>query len=70
MLKNLFNWWLSLAKMIATVNTFVLLSIVFLLVITPLGLLRRLFGHNPLKAAPKHASWIPRQEPEDLERQF
>lgn len=70
MLKNLYNWWLSAAKMIAMVNTYVILSVLFLLVITPLGLLRRLFGHNPLKASQKHASWIPRQEPEDLERQF
>lgn len=68
--KNLINWWLSFAKMIAMVNAFILLSLVYLLVITPLGLLRRLMGHNPLKASQIHASWIQRQEPEDLERQF
>jgi len=42
------RWWLLLASLISAVNTRVLLTVVYLLVLTPLALLYRMFHRNPL----------------------
>jgi polyferredoxin len=41
--------WLGLSNLLATVMSKVLLSIVFFAVVTPVGILRRLFGKDSLK---------------------
>jgi hypothetical protein len=41
--------WLGLANLLGTIMTKVLLAIVFLAVVTPVGLCRRLFKADPLK---------------------
>ena len=49
------------------------MGVVYFLVITPVGVLRRLFGANALRAAPGQASgWIDRRPTPrgDLTRQF
>lgn len=41
--------WLGLSKLLGTVMSKILLSILFLGLVTPIGLLRRLFGKDSLK---------------------
>jgi hypothetical protein len=67
--------WAFIGKTIGRITTPILLVIVFVVVVTPLGLLLRLFGSDPLrlKRDPKAASyWIERTRrtfaPEDFER--
>ena len=43
--------WMRFAMALSKVTTFVLLALAFVLVITPLGLLLRLFGKRPLQIA-------------------
>ena len=42
-------FWLSLSNILGTVMSKVLLSIVFFVVVTPVGLVRRLLGFDPLQ---------------------
>jgi Saxitoxin biosynthesis operon protein SxtJ len=41
--------WMKLAEMLAWVNTRILLGLVFYAVVTPIGLVKRLLGHDPLR---------------------
>lgn len=41
--------WLGLSEMLSTVSSKILLSIVFFGVVTPIGVLRRLFGKDSMK---------------------
>ncbi|AMK12833.1 MAG: SxtJ family membrane protein [Pseudodesulfovibrio sp.] len=41
--------WLGLSNALGTVMSKVVLSVVFFLVLTPLALLRRVLGHDPMK---------------------
>jgi hypothetical protein len=43
-----YNAWMALAKVISKVTTPVFMGAIFFLVLTPAGLLVRLFGHRPL----------------------
>jgi hypothetical protein len=53
--------WMKLALLISKVTTPIFLGIVFFVVITPIGLLMRLFGKNPLRHAPEGGSfWLSR----------
>jgi len=67
--------WSFIGKTIGRITTPILLTIVFVVIVTPLGLLLRLFGSDPLrlKRDPKAPSyWIERKQrtfsPEDFER--
>lgn len=40
--------WMTIGHMLGWVNTHLILGIVFLFIITPLGLVKRSFGYNPL----------------------
>ena len=67
--------WMGLASMISKVTTPVLLGAVYFLVITPIGILRRLTGHNPMRARATGSSfWVAREnrgrQRTDMERQF
>jgi hypothetical protein len=64
--------WMGMAHAISKVTTPVFMGVVYFLVITPVGLLRRLFGSNPIRSAPERASgWVRRTSPRgDLTRQF
>ena len=48
-LKWVYQGWMSFALVLAWINTRLILSIVFYLLITPMGLIMRLFGKNPMK---------------------
>ena len=41
--------WMKLAGWLSAVMTYVVLTLAFFLVLTPLGLIRRLFGGDPLR---------------------
>ena len=48
LLKPVFHGWMWLAVKIGAFNSRVLLGLVFYVAITPVGLVRRLFGRDPL----------------------
>lgn len=65
--------WMGLAHLLSKVTTPIFMSIVYFVVLTPTGLLRRGFGGNPLRHAPEPESyWHDRGEARasDLTRQF
>ena len=70
------HWWMRLAAVLGWVNSRILLSVTFLLVMTPTGLLRRLAGADPLdrRGARRDSYWTPRKStrpaPEQFERLF
>jgi hypothetical protein len=66
--------WMALAHQISRVTTPVVMGLMYLLVLTPVGLLRRLLGGNPLSHGLQEASyWKSRPEGRragNLKRQF
>jgi hypothetical protein len=77
LLKPLYNGWMSLALVIGYFMSRVLLTLIFYLIFTPVGLIMRLLKKDPLdrKADPDAGSyWIRREkqafDPKDIERQF
>lgn len=65
LLMPVFKGWTAVAMVLNRISTAILLSIVYFLVFTPMGLLMRLFGKDPMKRRrdPKAPSyWDPRPE--------
>ena len=64
--------WMGFAHAISRITTPIFMGVVYYLVITPVGILRRLFGGNPLRAHHGTTGWVDRtQSPRgDLTRQF
>jgi len=68
--------WMGLAHVLGAVNSRIILSILYFLVITPIGRIVRWTGHDPLaRRAPRAASyWIgrplPRQSHSDFEKTY
>ena len=66
--------WYAFAAAISKVTTPIVMGILYFVVMTPFGLLMRLFGRNPLARVPADGSaWVQRPEGArrgDLERQF
>ena len=66
--------WMRLATLISKVTTPVFMGVVYFLVISPAGFLRRMLGSNSLRRRPKEGSgfWVPhqRRDREGMERQF
>jgi hypothetical protein len=68
--------WLRVAHAIGGVNTRALLSVMFYLVVTPIGLVRRLAGGDPLRRRwpPTQTGWVaarPRlRDPKHYERMY
>ena len=56
--------WLGLSHVLAAVNGFLFLSIVFFLILTPLGVLLRLLGRDELRrrGSPPASMWEPYPE--------
>jgi hypothetical protein len=67
-----YSAWMRLALMISKITTPVLMAIVYFLVITPIGLIRRLAGKRSLGAKTSTTRWHPRgaHSRSDLGRQF
>lgn len=71
LLKPVFAVWQLLGSVLGWVNTRILLALVFFIVLTPLALLARLMGHDPLvRKSPKlQASfWKERKTDRDAAR--
>lgn len=65
--------WMSFAHLLSKITTPVFMSIVYFLVITPIALIRRTMGHQPMKHAEKDGGfWTPAPSGgrSDMERQF
>ena len=69
--------WFKLGMLLGAVIAPLVMGLIFFLVVTPIGVVRRLAGANPMRLGfDRKASsyWIARDppgpEPEDLERQF
>ena len=65
--------WMALALVLGYVMTRVLLTAVFVLIVTPLGIAMRLSGRDPMqrKRDPDRASyWSPRQSEGDARKQL
>lgn len=69
-----YRGWMALAERISRVTTPVILGLVYLAVLTPTGLLMRLFGRNPLEReqGSNGTFWLKREERSrrDMHRQF
>lgn len=48
-LRLVYRAWMSLALVLAKVNSYLLLSLVFIFIISPAGILMRLLGYDPLQ---------------------
>ena len=55
------RWWTALAKWLSLITTPIILGIIFFLVVMPIGMIKRLFGWDPLRRrAPSAVSyWTP-----------
>ena len=69
--------WMKLAHALSRVTTPIFMGIVYFVVLTPAGVIRRTFGSNPLVHPPAQGSyWLPRPRREGealrrrMERQF
>ena len=72
-LKPIFIGWLKLAHFIGSVVNTVILTLAYFLVITPSGLIKRLFGGRPLPIKPDRNSstyWVTRTEPVQSKERF
>ncbi len=58
------RWWMAMARWLSLITTPILLGIIFFLIIMPIGVIKRLFGWDPLRRrAPSTASyWSPYNE--------
>ena len=67
-----YRGWMGLAHAISKVTTPIFMGVVYFLVITPVGVLRRALGGNPLRAHQGSSGWVDRQASPrgDLNRQF
>ncbi len=73
LLKPVYRIWMALAVVLGFVMTRVILSIVFYLILTPIGLVLRLLGKDPLHRtldpnAPSY--WIEKEHPEASKEQL
>jgi len=70
------RWWMTLAKWLSLITTPIILAIIFFLVVTPIGMIKRLFGWDPLRRrAPSAASyWGPynarQKDPRHFEKMY
>jgi hypothetical protein len=63
--------WMRFAFALSRVTTPIVLAAIFFLVITPIGLLARQFGHQPLRRPTGATFWLTRPTGRsDLRRQF
>ena len=59
LLKGPSAWWWRLAHMLGWFNSRVLLVLIYIIVIVPVAVIRRLTGHDPLRLRRQHGSgWM------------
>ena len=72
-MKPVYSFWLRIAHLIGKVITTIMLTFGFYLVMTPAGLLKRIFGGRPLPIKPDRNTttyWIKRDEPAQPKDRF
>src|SRR5688500_11375622 len=64
--------WMALAVAMSKVTTPIVMGVVYFLVLTPMGILRRTLGHDPLVPPLEGTRWFARsaETRSDLTRQF
>jgi hypothetical protein len=71
-LRPVFRAWMTLAFALGFVMTRVILTLVFFLLVTPIGVLRRTLGTSPIRTRPDPTAptyWLPRPPPEGDDRE-
>ena len=56
-LTPLYNAWMRLAEVLGWINTRILLTLIFYLVVTPIGVVMRLFRRSPLALEERNGSF-------------
>jgi Saxitoxin biosynthesis operon protein SxtJ len=70
------RWWMRLARVLGYINGRIILTALYFLLVTPIGLLVRLSGYDPLerRTGATGSHWrkrtATRQKPEEYERAF
>jgi hypothetical protein len=55
-----YRWWMGLARLLSKVTTPLFMGAVYFLVLTPIGVVRRIFGSTPIATkATKGSYWAP-----------
>ena len=64
--------WMALALAMSTITTPVIMGLLYFLVVTPIGVLKRTIGGNPLRRPAADSYWVKRAtgKRSDLRRQF
>lgn len=66
-------WW-RFAQVLGFINSRIILGLFFAVVLTPVGVVMRVFGRNPLKGRPGATNWAPYpgriRDPRHYERMF
>ncbi len=68
LLRPIYGPWMAVGRVMGRVNAFILLTLLFFLLFTPLGLLMRLFGWDPLGRKlnrPATTYWVKREKGRD-----
>jgi len=73
LLKPVYDAWLRIAHLIGRTVTIIMLTLAYYLVITPSGLIKRIFGGRPLPIRPDKelaSYWVTRPEPAQPKERF
>ena len=68
--------WMALAEVLSFVSTRIILALVFFVIVTPIGFVKRLFGWDPLnrRAPARESYWRPyserQRDPRHYEKMF
>lgn len=68
-----YRWWMALARVLSKVTTPIFMGLVYFLVLTPIGVLRRIFGKTPIQTTASNGSyWSQHQSSSEgsMTRQF
>lgn len=57
LLKPVYRVWMWIGEGLGWINTRILLTLVFFLVVTPIGIVMRLFGRSPIATAQRDSYW-------------
>jgi len=66
------KWWMNLARGLGYVNSRIVLSLLYYVVITPTGILTRMLGHDPLERRKGHepSYWRKRARTRQLRQEY
>ena len=54
-----YHWWMALARVLSKVTTPLFMGIIYFVVLTPIGVIRRLFAGTPVEAKARNGSyWV------------